>query len=114
MNRLFFAAELSLLCACGDPSYVYQAKLYDEARDCLHRTEAVDVVSGDFAQCKGVCLAEPPFEDAGRRIWIATMCEPYPYPWDASGNDPACAPAFAAAVRRTTCLDDGGVSSSSQ
>jgi hypothetical protein len=56
-----------------------------------------------------VCLVQRR-ADAGRAIYVATMCPPYPaaVDFDPSGTDPACAPALAALARNDTCATDGG------
>lgn len=95
---------------CGDTSHIFVARQYDEVRGCLGLNTSVDVVVGDLPpSCPVVCLTEAN-EDGGegRKVWTSTMCEPYPYNFDAASTDPACAPALAAATRNDTCLDDGG------
>lgn len=101
------------LCAlhCGDPSHVYEGRLFLEARDCLGTTASVDVVEGDMpGNCGPTCLTQPS-SDGGRAIYVSTMCGPYPFGFDASASDPACPRALAALERNDTCLVDGGSSS---
>lgn len=97
--------------ACGDRSHPYLGRLYVEQRDCLGTTASIDVVEGDLpGGCEPACLAQP-LEDGGRSIYVATMCPPYPFGFDAGGADPACPAALAALARRDTCFVDGGSSS---
>ena len=118
MQRGIFAAGLcafALLAAyglaCGDPSHVYEGRLFVERRQCLGTTASVDVVEGDPpGSCGPTCLAQPQ-SDGGRAIYVSTMCGPYPFAFDASGSDPACPQALAALERNDTCLVDGGSTS---
>ncbi len=96
--------------ACGAPTHVYEGRLYVERRACLGTTASVDVVEGDRAgECGPTCLTQPE-QDGGRAVYVATMCPPYPFGFDASGNDLACASALSALERNDTCLLDGGSS----
>ena len=100
-----------LVYACGDPSHVFEGRLFVEHRACLGTTASVDVVEGEGAgNCGPTCLTQP-LADGGRAIYVSTMCAPYPYAFDASGTDPACTPALDALARGDTCLLDGGSSS---
>lgn len=104
------AAAVLAWVGCGDTSHIFVAREYDEVRGCLGLNRSVDVVVGDLPpSCPAVCLTEDN-EDGGegRRVWTSTMCEPYPWNFDASSSDPACAAALAATERNDTCLDDGG------
>lgn len=104
------AAAVLAWVGCGDASHIFVAREYDEVRGCLGLNRSVDVVVGDLPpSCPAVCLTEDN-EDGGegRRVWTSTMCEPYPWNFDAAGTDPACAAALAASLRNDTCLDDGG------
>jgi len=96
---------------CGDPSHVYEGRLFLERRQCLGTTASVDVVEGNLpGDCGPTCLTQPD-RDGGRAIYVSTMCGPYPFGFDTSGSDPACPQALAALERNDTCLVDGGSSS---
>lgn len=107
------AALAALACmlhasACGDPSHVYEARLYRTDRDCVATTSSVDVVEGDPpGSCAPICLLQPQ-ADGGRAVYVSTMCGPYPFGFDTSGTDPVCPRALAAFERDDTCLVDGG------
>lgn len=108
---LFFGGIVS---ACTDsPTHVFFGQEYDPVRDCLRSVTAVDTISGnDTGQsCNLVCIAAPPDPEAGVAVFVSTTCPPYPPLFDASGTSAACQLALAAANRKATCLDDGGVSS---
>lgn len=106
MKRL--AVVACILHACGDPSHVYEGRLYRDDRDCLGTPSSVDVVTGDDpGTCAPVCLVQRTF-DGGRAYYVSTMCPPYPHGFDASGTDPVCPDALAAFERNDTCLVDGG------
>lgn len=95
--------------ACGDPSHLFLGRAWIEHRDCLGTTSSIDVVEGESAStsCPARCLADP-HGDGGRTIYVSTMCEPFPFEFDASGSDPACPTALSAFERNDTCLVDGG------
>lgn len=104
-----FAVALSFA-ACDDATHPYTARGYDEARGCLMPLGSVDVVDGtDPGNCAPVCLNQPN-RDAGRAIFVSTMCAPYPFGVDTSGKDSACGPALDALARGDICLSDGGSS----
>ncbi|MBX3204635.1 MAG: hypothetical protein KF764_06170 [Labilithrix sp.] len=113
LRRLFvLAAALAMLVAyaiaCGDPSHIFEGRLYVERRSCLGTTASVDVVEGaGGGNCGPTCLTQP-HTDGGRAVYVATMCAPYPFGFDASGSDFACPAALAALERGDTCLLDGG------
>ena len=99
---------LALHGACGDPSHVYEGRLFVEERHCLGTKSSVDVVDGERpGSCGPTCLAQPT-ADRGRAIYVGTMCGPYPYGFETSGADPRCPAALAALERNDTCLIDGG------
>jgi len=102
----------ALAYACGDTSHIFLARQLDEARACLDPTASVDVVVGDQPpECSAICLTQPNDDGGtGRVVWIATMCPPYPWNFDAAGLDPACDAGLAAAARHDVCFDDGGSS----
>lgn len=94
--------------ACGEPSHVFEGRRFAPDRGCLGATEGLDVVTGDRpGACAPACLAQP-LGDGGRAIYVATMCPPYPFAFDASGSDPRCLEVLAALERGDTCLADGG------
>jgi hypothetical protein len=96
--------------ACGDPSHIYQGRLYLEHRGCLGTTSSIDVVEGeDPGSCPALCLLQK-LPDGGRAVYLSTMCAPYPFGFDTAGTDPVCAAALAALGRDDTCLTDGGSS----
>ncbi len=100
----------AVVAACGDPSHIFEGRLFVEDRDraCLGTTSSVDVVEGDPpGTCSAVCLAQG-HADGGRSIYVSTMCGRYPFMFDASGSDPSCPAALAALERDDTCLVDGG------
>lgn len=102
-----------LVYACGGGSaHIFLARALDEGRDCLGEVASVDVVFDDSPpECDATCLTQANDDGGtGRVVWLATMCPPYPHDFDASGNDPACAAARAAAGRHDICFDDGGSS----
>lgn len=97
--------------ACKDDgTHVYFGQLYVEGRNCLGTPSAVDVISGDEpGNCTPICLVQKRAE-AGKAIYAATMCPPYPasVEFDTAGTDPACPKALEALSRGDTCLSDGG------
>lgn len=108
LGLVSFATIAVYALACGDPSHVYEGRLFVERRGCLGTTASVDVVEGDPAgDCGPTCLAQP-HNDGGRSIYVSRMCGPFPFGFDPSGSDPACPAALAALERNDTCLVDGG------
>lgn len=104
------AAFAAAFAACGgDPIYTYQGQRFDPAKGCLDRPTALDVVEGptEPRECPAVCLVQTPASGA-RTAYVAFTCAPYPPEFDATGTDPLCAPALAAAARRDGCLPEGG------
>lgn len=100
-------AAILVAVACGDPTHVYQGRAWIEERQCLSATSSVDVVEGDPpGNCNATCLTQA-HTDGGRSIYVSPMCAPYPFMFDAAGNDPQCPPALAALVRDDTCKGDG-------
>ena len=97
--------------ACKDDgTHVYVGRLYVEGRNCLGTSSSVDVISGDDpGTCSPICLVQKRAE-AGKAIYVATMCPPYPagVEFDTAGTDPACPKALDALGRGDTCLSDGG------
>jgi hypothetical protein len=96
---------------CGDPSHVYDGRLYREDRDCFGTTSALDVVTGDDpGTCEPTCFVQTSPE-AGRAYYVSRMCAPYPATgFDRPAGDPVCARALAAYARNDTCFVDGGTS----
>jgi hypothetical protein len=103
------AIVVIVIAACGDPSHIYEGRLFLESRNCVGTPSSIDVVEGDppTTKCPVRCLTQP-HRDGGRAVYVSTMCEPFPFNFDASGNDPACAKAIQAFERLDTCLLDGG------
>ena len=94
--------------ACRDTSHVFEGRLLAQQKKCLGTTSSLDVVEGDsVSQCPPACLAQP-LSDGGRAIYVATMCAPSPFAFDASGTDLLCPSALDALERNDTCLLDGG------
>jgi hypothetical protein len=111
VHRAFFGAAfgaVGLLHACGDASHIYEGRLFREDRKCLGTKSSVDVVEGEApGECGARCLVQRT-NDGSRAVYVATMCGPFPFKFDATGSDPACADALAALARNDTCLTDGG------
>lgn len=104
------ASTCTLYISCGDPSHLYQGRYYVAERDCLGTVSSLDVVPGDdTGDCAPICLVDT-LADASNRVYVSTMCGPYPYGMDPSGDDPACPKALAALERDDTCASDGGSS----
>jgi len=103
------AAIAGIAIACGDPSHVYEGRLFVENRACVGTPSSIDVVEGEQAstKCGARCLAQP-HSDGGRSLYVSAMCEPFPFMFDASGSDPKCPAAIAAYERTDTCYLDGG------
>ena len=97
--------------ACKDDgTHVYIGRFYLEGRDCLGTSSSLDVISGDEpGECAPICLVQKRAE-AGKTIYVATMCPPYPaaVEFDTTGSDPTCRRALDALARGDTCLSDGG------
>ena len=88
---------------CNDPtSHVYVAQLYEPDACCLEASSELDVISTGAASlsCAPACLVEPP---PGSRVYVSTMCGPYPAAFDVSGTDPRCALALTAEAAGTGC-----------
>ncbi len=115
MNRqagFVFACTLHAIAGCSESgSHIYEGRFYNEGRDCLGTGSTVDVVDGQSANrdCPIVCLLQKR-PDGGRVLYTSTMCAPFPFDFDTSGNDPKCAAAVAAHARNDTCFSDGGSS----
>lgn len=113
---LIFGSIVSVAAsACSDSqTHVYYGQGYDPVRDCLDSVVVVDIISGtDTGQsCPLVCIATSQNQDAAVSVYVSTTCPPYPPLFDTSGTNPQCPLALAAANRKATCLDDGGVTGS--
>jgi hypothetical protein len=104
------AGALGVAVACGEPSHVFEGRHFRPEGECLERTSSVDVVEGERpGDCAPVCLAQP-LAGGARAIYVATMCPPYPFSFDAGGADPLCSAALGALDRSAGCLADGGSS----
>jgi len=110
----FVALGSAMSTACSDvSSHAFIARQYVDGRDCLESSAAVDVVTGPDpgVGCGPKCLVGTGLGfDAGKFVYIAYMCAPYPPTWDQSGTDPRCEKAIAAEARRDTCTGDAGSS----
>jgi len=85
-------------------SYVYTARQYDPAADCLNAYAAVEVVSGSGARstCRAACLT------VGPDLYVSTMCPPLPVIATAVAADAGdCIAALAALKRGGTCDEPG-------
>ncbi len=101
---------------CDDPSHIYTAAAYDEARDCVQPSgEAIDVVTGadPGLGCTLVCfVGRGPLTsgaDGASLVYLSTMCPPYPITYTTDGTDPRCKKALDARAAGRRCLEDGGV-----
>jgi hypothetical protein len=119
MARLWPWTALYLLgaaaaCDTAAESHLFIAEQYETARDCLDPDTTVDVIPTGQAglTCAPACLVDPTASGGGsERIWVSTMCGPYPAAFDVSGTDPMCAAALAAYARGPdTCTPGGGSS----
>ena len=110
MKRFLAAVTLSVLpavlgvyapaCDSNAESHVYVASLYETANDCLDPSTSlgyIDTPNGDL-DCAPTCIVFPPAPTVGgmERIYVSSMCGPYPANADISGTDPGCAAALAA------------------
>jgi hypothetical protein len=120
--------------ACSDPAYVYVARRYDPVRDCLLPSEGIDVVRGSgSSDCAAACLVDTRDAattlssysdeladaadasdasdggviDPSTRLYVSTMCPPYPVGFDTSGTAPGCAAALEASHAGKSCGDGG-------
>ncbi len=98
--------------SCGDSTYVYLARTYDESRDCLAAATSVDVLNGDppAANCAPVCLITTESLATAAGTYVSTECPPYPprATMPAEGANPVCVRALAAQTRGDYCNLDGG------
>jgi hypothetical protein len=110
---LVVAVIVAGFAACDDSptSHDYLAMLYEPARDCLDPSAALaTIATGDGSLlCAPTCLAMPsPPAPGASRIYVSTMCGPYPDGLDTSQTDPACPIALAAFARGPdVCAPDG-------
>lgn len=132
---LLFALPGALLLpvACSEPAYVYVARRYDPVRDCLLPSEGLDVVRGSGSSaCAATCLVDTrdgattlssvtgeladanPDADADAsgvdptaRLYVSTMCPPYPVGFDPSETTVGCAAALEASHAGRSCGDGG-------
>lgn len=109
MRRKVAAAAL-LVAACDSTgAYVYYARTYDQDRDCLGQTEALDIMAGDDPGlgCTRRCLTvnDP---DAGTVLYGTTACGPVPYGVNATESDPRCVDVLVALASTRLCSADAG------
>jgi hypothetical protein len=112
--RAFVVLMLAASCDDKPTSHVYVAQLYEPARDCLDPSTSIDIVSsGDGPlSCAPACLVAPsPPAPNSAKVYVSTMCAPYPASLDTSGTDETCAAALAAFARADVCASDGTSSS---
>ena len=98
------------LVACGDSTYVYLARKYDESRDCLTAATSVDVLAGEppAANCEPVCLVTTESVATAAGTYVSTECPPYPPRAGLDGTGVLCPRALAAHARGDYCNTDGG------
>lgn len=108
---------LGAIVSCSaSPAFVYVAREYTAASDCLGPEQALDVLGGDEpARTCAVCLTRGSADagDAGtpRVTFASTMCPPVPPDFALVGDgDEACVRAIASLKREALCLPDGGSS----
>ena len=110
MRRAVAAATL-LFAACDTTgAYVYFARNYDLDRDCLGKTEALDVMSGNDPGlgCEPRCLTvkDP---DGGLAFYGTTACGPAPFGASATESDPRCLDVRSALASTRLCKPDSGL-----
>ncbi|HEY2511893.1 MAG TPA: hypothetical protein VGI39_13585 [Polyangiaceae bacterium] len=101
-------------CDAAPTSHVYVAMLYEPARDCLDPSTSVafiDTPDGSL-ECAPTCLvlSAPPATPT-EKVYVSTMCPPYPDTLDSTEADPTCPAALAAYVRGPDTCEPGGGSS---
>ncbi len=105
-------AFVVVLASCGDSTYVYLARKYDESRDCLTGATSVDVLAGDppASNCEAVCLVTTESLATAAGTYVSTECPPYPprATMPAAGSNATCTRALAAQSRGDYCNTDGG------
>ena len=105
-------AFMVVVASCGDSTYVYLARKYDESRDCLAAATSVDVLAGDppASNCNAVCLVTTESLATAAGTYVSTECPPYPprATMPAAGSNAACTRALAAQTRGDYCNTDGG------
>jgi hypothetical protein len=103
-----FAALALAAVACDDTGpYLFLAQQYEPGNMCVDNYAVIDNIDGDDpgALCSPVCLTNMGI------YYITTECPPYPYGFDAEGQDGAvdetCMTALAAFARADLCVDGG-------
>jgi hypothetical protein len=115
MKRAFAWATFLAVAAAGgcdeSKSHVYVAQLYEPARDCLDPSASLDIIQTGQAglTCAPTCIVLPsPPSPGGEKVYVSTMCGPYPADYDVSGTDATCPSALAAFARGPdVCNSDG-------
>jgi hypothetical protein len=87
-------------CDSDAQSHVYVASLYEADSNCLEPSTSlgfIDTPNGDL-DCAPTCIVFPPSPAIGgnERVYVSSMCGPYPTNADVSGTDPGCPAALAA------------------
>ncbi len=104
-------AGLAVFAACDTTSiYVYNARQYDPARDCLTNLTGLDVLEGDDpgVGCVARCLVGHDVFDGSAVLLGTTECGPVPPGFDDSASNPLCPEVIAALKRDDICDADGG------
>jgi len=112
--RRWVAAVTLLVAACDTTgAYVYFARSYDLDRDCLGKTEALDIMSGNDPGlgCEAHCLTvkDP---DGSLAFYGTTACGPTPFGANATESDPRCVDVRSALASTRLCTPDSGVKDS--
>ena len=88
--------------------------LYEPARDCLDPSTSVAIIptADGSLECAPTCLVLPaPPATPTEKVYVSTMCAPYPDTLDSTQSDPLCSAALAAYARGPDACEPGGVSS---
>lgn len=109
MRRGVVAAALVLAACDTTGAYVYSARNYDLDRDCLGKTEGLDIMMGDDPGlgCQPRCLTVKS-PDGGTAFYGTTACGPVPFGANATESDPRCLDVRAALQNTRLCSADAG------
>ncbi len=91
------AAAGFALCACTSPTYLFMARGYLAAQNCLVSEVALDVIAGDDPgrACSPRCLTARAGASAGTVSYVAQTCGLLPPDWR-EVNGPSCDAVLAA------------------